>query len=61
MTLDIGTFFSTPLTLSIKSLITSVFMNSDLNDIIIWDASMDGCYSSKTAYKWINLVFLVTP
>lgn len=40
--------------ITVSCLISSIFINPNMNDTIIWDASANGAYSTELAYKWIT-------
>ncbi|KAK2391581.1 hypothetical protein QL285_065025 [Trifolium repens] len=41
----------------IKMEMASVFTNEDSDDILIWEPSASGTYSTKSAYSWLTLVY----
>jgi hypothetical protein len=46
----------THLPLEIIMEMASVFTNEDSDDILIWEPSASGTYSTKSAYSWLTLV-----
>jgi hypothetical protein len=48
---------STHLPQEIKMEMASVFTNEDSDDILIWEPSTSGTYSTKSAYSWLTLVY----